>query len=159
MAVSNPNIVILPFPAQGHIKPMLMLADLLTGAGLPVTFVNTEHNHRHIADHRRRRPAVEFLTIPDGLPPDHPRSGIFLIDLFSSIVAAGGPALKTLVASMRPAPACIISDGMMSFAVDVAAEVGVPAVAFRTYSASCTWTTLHLRRLVEDGEIPISLGI
>jgi UDP:flavonoid glycosyltransferase YjiC (YdhE family) len=38
-----------PFPALGHIKPLLSLAELLCHAGLHVTFLNTDHNVRTIA--------------------------------------------------------------------------------------------------------------
>ncbi|KAL8517418.1 hypothetical protein ACS0TY_015600 [Phlomoides rotata] len=34
MASHSPHVVILPFPTQGHIKPMLMLAELLSQAGV-----------------------------------------------------------------------------------------------------------------------------
>ncbi|PIN05115.1 UDP-glucuronosyl and UDP-glucosyl transferase [Handroanthus impetiginosus] len=59
---------------------------------------------------------------------------------------------------MSPAPACVISDGIMSFAIDVAAELEIPAITFRTYSATCTWTTFHLQKLIQDGEIPVLEG-
>ncbi|XP_057778055.1 7-deoxyloganetic acid glucosyl transferase-like [Salvia miltiorrhiza] len=152
----DPHVVILPFPAQGHIKPMLMLAELLSQAGLAISFVNTEHSHRRLLDgaaFRRRCPGINFLTIPDGLPPDHPRSGPGIVDLLLSTSTACEPNFKDLIASMSHAPACIISDGIMSFAVDVAAELGIPAIAFRTYSATATWTYFHLEKLME--EIPV----
>ncbi|XAR68881.1 7-deoxyloganetic acid glucosyltransferase [Bertholletia excelsa] len=44
----------------------------------------------------------------------------------------------------------------MSFGLNVAEELGIPAIAFRTYSACCTWTYFHISRLVEEGEIPFS---
>ncbi|KAJ6968763.1 7-deoxyloganetic acid glucosyltransferase-like [Populus alba x Populus x berolinensis] len=38
-----PHVVFLPFPAQGHVKPMLMLAELLSQAGFEATFINSNH--------------------------------------------------------------------------------------------------------------------
>ncbi|KAL7206129.1 hypothetical protein ACSBR2_018940 [Camellia fascicularis] len=35
---------------------------------------------------------------------------------------------------------CIIVDGIMCFIIDVAEEVGIPIISFRTVSASCFWT-------------------
>lgn len=162
--MDNPQVVILPFPAQGHIKPMLMLAKLLNRAGFTISFVNTEQSHRRLLDHsdgaafRRRYPGIIFLSIPDGLPPDHPRSDLSALDLLFSTSTACKPIFKDLVASMSRAPACIIADGIMSFAVDVAAELGIPVIAFRTYNATSTWTYFHLDKLLDEGEIPVLAG-
>ncbi|KAH6829600.1 hypothetical protein C2S53_012513 [Perilla frutescens var. hirtella] len=162
--MDNPHVVILPFPAQGHIKPMLMLAELLSRADFTITFVNTEQSHRRLTDgasFRRRCPGINFLSIPDGLPPDHPRSGPSIIDLLISTSSACKPIFKDLIASMSQShapPTCIISDGIMSFSVDVAAELGIPAIAFRTYNATSTWTYFHLEKLIQEGEIPVVEG-
>ena len=36
-----PHAVCVPFPAQGHVNPMLKLAKLLNYKGFHITFVNT----------------------------------------------------------------------------------------------------------------------
>jgi hypothetical protein len=41
-----PHAVMVPYPAQGHVTPMLQLAKLLHARGFDVTFVNNEFNHR-----------------------------------------------------------------------------------------------------------------
>ena len=49
-------------------------------------------------------------------------------------------------------PSCIIVDGMMStIAMDAARDLGVPVIAFRTYSATATWVTIHISRVIEEG--------
>nr|CAD1826913.1 unnamed protein product [Ananas comosus var. bracteatus] len=70
----KPHAVCIPFPAQGHITPMLKVAKLLHSFhGFHITFVNTEYNHRRLL--RSQGPAAldglpdfRFATIPDGLP-------------------------------------------------------------------------------------------
>jgi len=69
-----PHAVMIPYPAQGHVTPMLQLAKLLHARGFHVTFVNNEFNHRR---HLRARgpaaldgaPGFRFAAIDDGLPP------------------------------------------------------------------------------------------
>ncbi|KAK4478509.1 hypothetical protein RD792_013986 [Penstemon davidsonii] len=135
---------------------MLILAELLTQlAGFKITFLNNEHNHRRIDKSAASRRRINFISIPDGLPPDHPRTGSSVVDLFFTISTASEPYLKNLIASMSQLPTCIISDGIMSFAIDLAAELGIPAITFRTYSATCTWTYFHLQKLIQNGEIPV----
>ncbi|KAL8526804.1 hypothetical protein ACS0TY_015865 [Phlomoides rotata] len=159
-SMDSPHVVILPYPSQGHIKPMLMLADLLSRADFTISFVCTEHCHRRLIDESaalsRRCPRIKFLSIPDGLPPDHPRSGPSTIDLFSSLTNVSKPIFREMIAGMTHAPpTCVITDGLMSFANDVAAELGIPAISFRTDSAAATWTYFHLEKLIQDGEIPV----
>ena len=51
-------------------------------------------------------------------------------------------------------PNCIIADGTLSFAIDVAEEVGVPIILFRTASACSFWAYFSLYKLIEAGEVP-----
>ncbi|KAL2468115.1 UDP-glycosyltransferase 85A2 [Forsythia ovata] len=71
--LDKPHVVFIPFPAQGHINPMLQLAKILHSKGFHVTFVNTEFNHRRLLKSRgpdslKGLESFRFETIPDGLP-------------------------------------------------------------------------------------------
>ncbi|XVF08198.1 hypothetical protein REPUB_Repub06bG0205600 [Reevesia pubescens] len=166
------HVVCLPFPAQGHVKPMLKLAELLSYADFQITFINTEYVHDRclssldIQGFYSRFPKFQFLSIPDGLAPHHPRSSKHIRDLLFTIRAASKPAFRELLISLispKPAgrlqqqpPTCIIADGIMSCsAIDTAEEFGVPVFAFRTFSACCIWTYFHLFKLIEEGEVPL----
>ncbi|XP_044473141.1 7-deoxyloganetic acid glucosyltransferase-like [Mangifera indica] len=159
-----PHVLFFPFPAQGHIKPFLSLAELLSHAGFQATFINTEHNHHrllHNNDIHNRFPKFQFKSIPDGLPPDHPRSGpLYIRDLFRSSRVSFRPALRELLTSLKEEkgpcqlPKCIIADGIMSFSIDVAEEFEIPTIFFRTYSAHCLWIYFHFSQLIEEGEVP-----
>ncbi|XVE96982.1 hypothetical protein REPUB_Repub02eG0271100 [Reevesia pubescens] len=159
-----PHVVCLPFPVQGHVKPMLKLAEILSYASFQVTFINTEYVHDRflpsidIKVFHSRFPKFQFLSIPDGLPSEHPRSGKNILDLLLSIRAATKPEFRELLISLsrrQQPPTCIIADGILSSsAIDVAEEFGIPILAFRTYSACCTWTHFHLLKLIEAGEVP-----
>jgi UDP:flavonoid glycosyltransferase YjiC (YdhE family) len=39
--------MVVPFPAQGHVMPLMELAHRLVEHGIEVDFVNTEFNHDH----------------------------------------------------------------------------------------------------------------
>lgn len=43
----------------------------------------------------------------------------------------------------------------MSFAIDIANQLGVRVIAFRTFSACCLWTYLCLPRIIEEGQLPV----
>ncbi|XP_030450047.1 7-deoxyloganetic acid glucosyltransferase-like [Syzygium oleosum] len=155
------HVLILPFPAHGHIKPMLCLAKLLAAAGLRVTFLNTHHNHRRILP---RSPSsspsslLRFESISDGLPDDHPRSLELIEELLLSIKTAMKAHLREflLSKSAEPPVTCIIADGIMSIGIDVAEELSISAISFRTFSACCLWTNFCIPTLMHEGKLPFS---
>ncbi|PIN04100.1 hypothetical protein CDL12_23374 [Handroanthus impetiginosus] len=46
--MGNPHIIVMPYPAQGHVIPMLELSQQLTNHHFKFTFVNTDFDHRCI---------------------------------------------------------------------------------------------------------------
>ncbi|MBA0631697.1 hypothetical protein Godav_000546 [Gossypium davidsonii] len=73
-APNKPHAVCIPYPAQGHVNPMLMVAKLLHFKGFHITFVNTKYNHERLLKSRgphalNSLPDFRFEIVPDGLPP------------------------------------------------------------------------------------------
>uniref|UniRef100_A0A6N2MMY5 Glycosyltransferase n=1 Tax=Salix viminalis TaxID=40686 RepID=A0A6N2MMY5_SALVM len=161
-----PHVVFLPFPALGHVKPMLMLAELLSHAGFEATFINSKHiqdrfeHSTNIATMYCRFPRFQFRSIPDGLPSDHPRSASAIRELLISSRGESRTEFRDLLVHLGQKngrwepPTCIIADGIMSFAIDVAEELKIPILTFRTQSACSIWTYFHLTKLIEEGEVP-----
>uniref|UniRef100_A0ACD5UZI2 Uncharacterized protein n=1 Tax=Avena sativa TaxID=4498 RepID=A0ACD5UZI2_AVESA len=180
------HVLVFPFPAQGHINCMLHFAAGLLDAGLHVTFLHTDHNRRRLglasaaeaeAEAEATSPRLRFLSVSDGLPDDHPRSAGDLALLVESLLATTSAVYRTLLASLCagarrddgatitglrdgfPPVTCVVADGMLPFAVDIAEEIGVPALAFRTPSACSFLAFLSVPRLVELGEVhPVPVG-
>ncbi|KAB5511814.1 hypothetical protein DKX38_028842 [Salix brachista] len=50
---------------------------------------------------------------------------------------------------------CIVSDGVMSFTLEAAQELGIPEVLFWTTSACGFLAYAHYRRLIEKGLTPL----
>ncbi|KAG5533455.1 hypothetical protein RHGRI_027581 [Rhododendron griersonianum] len=166
-----PHVLIFPFPAQSHVNSMLKLAELLCHAGLHVTFLVTHFTHcrllRHsnVHSHFTRYPGFRFETITDGLPEDDPRSGENIVDLLKSFGLIAKPLLTELLISDREKNAdsaatgrkkitCIVADGLSSFTIDVAEEIGIPVFCFRTASACNFWAYFCVPKLIENGELP-----
>ncbi|XP_030450048.1 7-deoxyloganetic acid glucosyltransferase-like [Syzygium oleosum] len=153
------HVLILPFPAQGHIKPMLCLAKLLATSGLRVTFLNTHNNHRRVLPHNPcspPSPLLRFESISDGLPDDHPRSLERIEELVLSIKMAMKAHLREFLLRecVQLPVTCVIADGIMSIGIDVAEELSVPAISFRTYSACCLWTYFCIPTFIHEGKLP-----
>lgn len=159
------HVVMLPYLTQGHVKPLLCLAQLLSQSGLYITFLNTRHNHKRFANLQALSanfPNLHFDSFSDGLPDDHPRP-TFDLDYFLGINAASKPHFKELLLSYRrnsdhsstplqiPPLTCIIADGVLSFPIDVAEDLGIPIFSFCAHSARYLWEYYTIAMLFQKG--------
>ncbi|XP_077216443.1 7-deoxyloganetic acid glucosyltransferase-like isoform X2 [Tasmannia lanceolata] len=158
-----PHVLVFPYPGQGHINSMIKLAQLLCLAGFRVTFLNTQYNHDRLLRSSdihstfSHWPGFRFRTISDGLPDEHPRSLERFMDLFDSFKANTKHLFREmLISDCRESDGVtfIITDGVMTFAIDVADELGIPIFVYRTDSACTSLAYLSIPRLIEEGEFP-----
>ncbi|KAL6660378.1 hypothetical protein ACP70R_001924 [Stipagrostis hirtigluma subsp. patula] len=165
-----PHAVCVPYPAQGHVTPLLKMGKLLHARGFHITFVNTEFNHRRLLN--SRGPAAldgvqrfRFAAIPDGLPPSDADATQDVPALCYSTMTTCLPHLLALLARLNdeaaasgsretPPVTCLVVDGVMSFAYDAAREIGVPVAALWTASACGFMGYRHYRQLVDRGLVP-----
>nr|AFJ53007.1 UDP-glycosyltransferase 1 [Linum usitatissimum] len=159
-----PHVVFLPFPAQGHIKPMFTLAKLLSHvAKFRITLVNTHHNHALLqrsldtaaADFGDSFPDFHFASLPDVVAHQDGQSNLANIAQLLPAIRNSKPDFHRLMLDLPSAATCIIVDGVMSYGIEVAEEIGIPAITFRTFSAVGLWVYFNLDKLTEDGSIPI----
>nr|CAB3454330.1 unnamed protein product [Digitaria exilis] len=168
------HVLVFPVPAQGHINAMLPFAAALLDAGVFVTFLHTDHNSRR-ASSVVASPRLRFMSIPDGLADDHPRSLGAMLEFDRAMREVGGVSYRALLASLSssagrpshdasdggdgdyksfPPVTCVVADGLLTWAIDVSEDLGVPALAFRTSSASSFLTYQTVPKLADLGELP-----
>ncbi|XP_020222645.1 7-deoxyloganetin glucosyltransferase [Cajanus cajan] len=163
--MKKPHAVCIPYPAQGHINPMLKLAKLLHLRGFHITFVNTEYNHKRLLKARGPHSldglsSFRFETIPDGLPESDVDATQDIASLCDSTRTTCSPHFKNLLRKINaysdaPPVSCILSDGVMSFTLDAAQELGVPEVLFWTTSACGFMCYVQYQQLVQKGLTPL----
>jgi hypothetical protein len=168
-AAQQPHAVCLPYPAQGHITPMLNVAKLLHARGFHVTFVNTEYNQARLVRTRGAAavaglPGFRFATIPDGLPPsDDDDVTQDIPSLCKSTTETCLEPFRRLLADLNdsaatgchPPVTCVVSDVVMGFSIDAAKELGLPYVQLWTASAISFLGYQHYRRLMSRGLAPL----
>nr|AWJ96821.1 UDP-glucosyltransferase 85K17 [Trifolium nigrescens subsp. meneghinianum] len=165
MVSSKPHAVCVPFPAQGHVNPLMQLAKLLRCMGFHITFVNTEFNHRRLARSLGQEfveglPDFRFETIPDGLPPSDKNATQHIPSLCDSTRKNCYAPFKDLVnklnssSSQVPPVSCVITDGVMGFASSVARDLGIQEVQFWTASACGFVGYLQFDELAKRGILP-----
>ncbi|KAL2893782.1 7-deoxyloganetin glucosyltransferase [Bienertia sinuspersici] len=160
------HAVCIPYPAQGHISPMLKLAKLLHSQGFHITFVNTEYNHRRLL--RSRGPtfvdavsSFRFETIPDGLPPsdnddvtqDIPTLCQAVLD--NNFLDPFTKLVGKLMNDGSPPVTLIISDVVMSFTLDATKQLGgLPLVWLWTASVCGLVGYYHYQTLFDNAIFP-----
>ncbi|XP_038889199.1 UDP-glycosyltransferase 83A1-like [Benincasa hispida] len=78
------HILAIPYPAQGHVIPLLEFSPHLAKQGFEITFVNTEHNHKrvmgalaetdHIGDAN-----IHLVSLTDGMEPGANRNELGIL--------------------------------------------------------------------------------
>ncbi|KAL6598626.1 hypothetical protein ACP70R_046325 [Stipagrostis hirtigluma subsp. patula] len=160
-----PHVVLVPFPAHGHVAPHLQLARALHARGAHVTVVHTELHHRRLLRARAESaaeageaPGFAVEVVPDGLSlEDPPRT------LEAHHRAMESNCLEPFKALLRelggrpgvPPVSCVVADTPMPFAAVAAREVGVPDVQFFTASPSGLMGYLQLEELIKRGVVPL----
>nr|QAV53747.1 UGT85A68 [Fagopyrum tataricum] len=166
----KPHAVCVPYPAQGHVNPMLKLAKLLhSHGGFHITFVHTDYNHARLLRSRGPRaldglPSFKFVSIPDGLPVDTDGADVTQ-DIPALCASVDRHCLAPLTELLRklnkaaedggaPRVTCIVADGAMPFTLKAAEELGIKHATLWTASACGFLGYDQYHRLVQEGYTP-----
>jgi hypothetical protein len=163
MVARRAHAMLFPFPCSGHINPTLKLAELLHARGVYVTFVNTEHNHERLlrtAGGLRGLDGFLFESVPDGLSEEDLHAPDRTERLYLSLQRSCRAPLVALARRVPredgvPPVTCVVISGLVSFALDAAQEIGVPAFVLWGTSACGFVGTLRLRELRQKGYTPL----
>ncbi|MCD7456793.1 hypothetical protein HAX54_033227 [Datura stramonium] len=152
-----PHVAIFPFPAQGHVNSMLKLAQLLSLSNFNITFLVTVDTHDRLLNHTdilsRFGRGFRLQALPHGIFMDemNTRDGISM--LYDSLNAIAKPFLREFIANSPLT--CVIADGILSMVNDVAEEINLPIIYFRTVSACSFWSYFCIPELIQGGELPL----
>jgi hypothetical protein len=148
--------MVLPFPAQGHVMPLMELSHRLVDHGLEVDFVNTDFNHDRVlkamaAEKGAVPNGIHMVSFPDGMGPDGDRTDI--ATLGDGLPAAMLGPLAEMIGSKKIK--WVIADVSMCWALELAVTAGVRVALFSTFSAAVFALRLHIPKLIEDGIIDV----
>ncbi|KAI9082476.1 hypothetical protein K1719_035619 [Acacia pycnantha] len=168
--MSRAHVLALPYPAQGHVKPLMQLSCELVKHGIKVTFVNTDFNHKKIMKAQEARgeedqeeqqvgsDQIKLASIPDGLGQDEDRNR--LEKLTESICKVMPSKLEKLIQEINEQESeesekisCVVADGSMGWALEVAEKMGIQRASFWPASASLLALSYSIPKLLLDGII------
>ncbi|XP_030482145.2 UDP-glycosyltransferase 83A1 [Cannabis sativa] len=169
MSGRKQRVMMVPAPAQGHVKPLMLLAHKLAQHGFRITFVYTQLDLNQITramDETRIGSSdvnnIELVSIPDGLGPQEERS---MINKTKSIVEYLPMEIEKLIASISSTTSesndkisCVVFDAFLGISVDVATKMGIQGVLFSPSSAAALVHAMNIQNLICDGVIDSKYG-
>ncbi|XP_010051721.2 UDP-glycosyltransferase 74F2-like [Eucalyptus grandis] len=150
------HVLVLPFPGQGHINPMLQFSKRLVSKGLKATLALTVHVAKSM--HAHPSSSITLETISDG----HDLGGLAEAESIQAYLtcfqAVGSRGLAELIhkldcCSGRPVDA-IIYDGFLPWVLDVAKQREKVGVVFFTQTCAVNNIYYHVQR----GLLPLPLS-
>lgn len=157
--MGKPHALLLPYPAQGHVIPLMELAHCLVDRGFKITFVNTEFNHERLVAALPKElegaDQIHLVTIPDGLGPGEDRND-FLLQVEAMLKFMPG-FLEALIEETDKESedkiTCFIADVSIAWSFEVAGKKGFRLGAFWPANAGTLATMLSIPWLIEEGII------
>ncbi|CAN6445424.1 unnamed protein product [Victoria cruziana] len=133
-AKEAPHVLIISYPSQGHINPLIQLAKFLAQCSLRITFITTDSAINSIVKSKPTRLApIEFqsFTVNAGLMNSDGSTVAAYLQRFRS------DATEFLTATFRRlSPVCVIYDSFMPWVLDIAKPLGVLSAPFFTQSCA-----------------------
>ncbi|XVF83812.1 hypothetical protein PTKIN_Ptkin16aG0523100 [Pterospermum kingtungense] len=150
------GVILFPMPFQGHVNPMLQLANILHTKGFSITIIHTQFNSPNPSNY----PHFRFCSIPDGLPKNHtvPSDVNDIVSLLktlnSNCVSSFHDRLAKLISEEDPI-ACLVTDVLWHFTQAVADGLKLPRIVLRTSSVSAFLVLMFSSSLPEKGYLPV----
>ncbi|XLR37614.1 hypothetical protein HN51_024366 [Arachis hypogaea] len=149
------RLVLLPLPLQGHINPMLQLANILYSKGFSITIIHTTFNSPNPLNY----PHFTFFSIQDGITDSSSLDLLHLVILLNiRCVTPFRDMLAKVISDARDnrePVACLISDALFYFTQAVSNTLELPRIVLRTSGISSFVPFLLFPLLIERGYIPL----
>ncbi|CAJ1947100.1 unnamed protein product [Sphenostylis stenocarpa] len=156
-----PNLLILPFPVQGHVNPMMNLSQKMVEHGCKITFVNSDFTQKKVMSSVTKQesleesPTIKLVSIPDGLGPDDDRRD--LGKLCDTVLSTMPSMLEKLIEDIHvnggDKITCIVADVTMGWALQVGRKLGIKGVLCWTASATMFALEYNIPKLIQHAII------
>ncbi|KAI3470810.1 hypothetical protein Pfo_027473 [Paulownia fortunei] len=150
------RLIFFPLPLQGHISPMLQLANILHSRGFSITVVHTKLNSPNPANY----PHFAFYPIHDGLSESDEASKTDILSLVAMLnvkcIEPFKQALAELLADSSGDPiACLVSDAIFHFTTAVCKSLKLSRIVLRTGGVCSFLAFAAFPLLLEKGYLPV----
>nr|XP_043639802.1 UDP-glycosyltransferase 82A1 [Erigeron canadensis] len=125
--MKNKVVIMVPYPAQGHVTPMLNLASALSHLGLSPVVVTPEFIHHTIVQTTHN---ITCMSIPDGLDEETPRDFFAVEFAMENNMPMHLDRLVRKLINNSDEVAFMVMDLLASWALKVGDDCGVRVVGY-----------------------------
>ncbi|KAL3644607.1 hypothetical protein CASFOL_009787 [Castilleja foliolosa] len=154
------HILIFPYPAQGHMLPLLDLTHHLSRRGLSITILITPKNLPILSPILSSNPSIQTLILPFPSHPSIPAGVENIKDIgnhgnipmMSALSKLHDPIIQWFASHPSP-PVAIISDFFIGWTHRLACQLNIPRIVFFASGAFAVDIMNHLWVNLDDVEI------
>ncbi|KAF5183519.1 Udp-glycosyltransferase 83a1 [Thalictrum thalictroides] len=158
--MARPHLLVVPYPAQGHVMPLMEISHNLVDRGFKITFVNTESIHNRVVSSMSNsgdvyEDFIHLVSLPDGIEAEEDRND--LGKLSRSMIDVMPGHLEELIKKINEANngddkiTCVIADQNQGWVLEVAKKMSIKRAAVWPASAAVLAAMLHIPKLIEEG--------
>lgn len=144
------HVMVVPYPVQGHVIPLMELSLYIAKNGIKVTFVNTKENHERIKNsfpsgNDLLLSEISLVWISDGFESAESVLNVMpkkVEELIECIHRSGNEKIT-----------CVVADQSIGWALEMAEKKGIACAAFCPASAAQLVLGLSIQKLIDDGII------
>ncbi|KAJ0694496.1 putative 7-deoxyloganetin glucosyltransferase [Helianthus annuus] len=154
--MKNIHILAVPYPAQGHVMPLMEATRCFTSNGLKVTFVNTEFIQKRLMSACLEidcpSDLMQLASIPDGMEPcgDRNDHGKLAKTMFQLMPTKLEELINDINKNNDEKITCIIADCYMGWVLRVARKMSIRLALFCPSSAAVLAVSMSLQKLMDD---------
>lgn len=151
-------VLMFPLPFQGHLNPMLQLADVLHARGLRVTLFHAAFNAPDPVAGYRFVPVGAGVPATDLVPTGSDADFVGALLRFNErLQGAFQDSLREVMEEEEEGarPACLVLDSNLRGMQVVADRLGVPTLVLRTGGAACLVAYMAFPALCDKGLLPL----
>ncbi|CAN1312347.1 UDP-glycosyltransferase 83A1 [Linum perenne] len=145
----KPHVLLVPYPAQGHVVPMLKLAqNLADDHGISITVLNLDFIHQKLVKFEHQ--GISLAEVPDEIEPSFGQAdgAAKVTEIIENVLPIH---LRKLLVDQKEEISWMIGDVLLSSgAFQVARELGIKTAAFWTASAENLALLLRIPQLIQD---------
>lgn len=156
--MENPHVLVIPYPAQGHVIPLMELSQCLVQHGFKITFVNTEYINEKISNSLEMSGnegnRVRLIMISDGLSlEDRKKPGKFSETILRIMPAKVEELIEQINRSEGDAITCVLADQSLGWVLEIAEQKGIKRAAFCPAAAALLVQGFSIPKLIDEGII------
>lgn len=159
-ATHHPHVVVVPYPSQGHINPLLQFAKRLASKGVKATFATTRYTVKSV---HAANIAVEPISdgFDDGGFAQAQKEDVYIKGFREN----GSRTLSQIISKYQNSGSpitCVVYDSFLPWALDVARQHGIYGASFFTNSVAVCAIFCHIHHgslalPVKQEDVPLQL--